>query len=246
METIGVSKRDKIIDQSILDHCIREDLNAKCPRVMSVLKPLKVILTNYPENQIEEIEVSNHPTIKEMGTRIMKISNTIYIEQDDFMENPPEGYYRLSPGEKVRLKNAYIIKCENVIKDEKTGEVTEIHCAYEPRNAEDEEYGKDVQGTIHWISASNYVEVEVRLIDRLFVKENPMDVEEGKVFTDYLNPNSLEVIIAYVEPFLKEIDFGSRFQFERLGYFYLEPIDSKRSHLVFNRIISLRDSWGKK
>ncbi|MCK5409933.1 MAG: glutamine--tRNA ligase, partial [Candidatus Heimdallarchaeota archaeon] len=213
---------------------------------MSVLKPLKVVITNYPAEEKEEIEVQNHPTIKEMGTRKVIFSNTIYIEQDDFMENPPEDYYRLSPGEKVRLKNAYIIKCENVVKDEKTGEVTEIHCAYESRDAEDEKYGKDVQGTIHWISAGNYIEAEVRLIDRLFVKENPMDAEEGRVFTHYLNPNSLEVIQAYVEPFLKETDFGSRFQFERLGYFYLEPIDSKRDHLVFNRIISLRDSWGKK
>ncbi|MBY9000676.1 MAG: glutamine--tRNA ligase/YqeY domain fusion protein [Candidatus Heimdallarchaeota archaeon] len=246
METIGVSKRDKIIDQSILDHCIREDLNKKCPRVMSVLKPLKVVITNYPEEKSEEIEVQNHPTIKEMGSRTVIFSNTIYIEHDDFMENPPKDYYRLSPGERVRLKNAYIIKCENVIKDEKTGDVIEVQCTYEPKDDENTtEDSKKVKGTLHWISNDNYVEAEVRLIDRLFVKENPMDVEEGKVFTEYLNPNSLEVTQAFVEPFLKEVKLGTRFQFERLGYFYLEPIDSSAKSLVFNRIISLRDSWAK-
>jgi glutaminyl-tRNA synthetase len=242
METIGVSKRDKIIDQSILDHCIREDLNNRCPRVMSVLKPLKVVITNYPADKKDEIEVQNHPTIKEMGTRKVIFSKTIYIEQDDFTENPPEDYYRLSPGEKVRLKNAYIIKCEDIIKDEKTGEISELHCSYEPKQGNDAE----VRGTIHWISAENSINAEVRLIDRLFIKENPMETEEGKVFTDYINPQSLEITEALVESFLKDAKFGSRFQFERLGYFYLEPIDSKENKLVFNRIISLRDSWSKK
>ncbi len=242
METIGVSKREKIIDQSILDHCIREDLNKKCPRVMSVLKPLKVILTNYPADKKEEIEVQNHPTIKEMGTRKIIFSKIIYIEQDDFMENPPDDYYRLSLGEEVRLKNAYLIKCEDVIREEKTGEISELHCSYRPKKEDDPK----VKGTIHWISAENSIKAEVRLFDRLFVKENPMETEEGKVFTDYLNPQSLETTEALVESFLKDAKLGSRYQFERLGYFYLEPIDSKEDQLVFNRIISLRDSWTKK
>jgi glutaminyl-tRNA synthetase len=246
METIGVSKRDKIIDQSILDYCIREDLNNRCPRVMSVLKPLKVVITNYSAEKKEELEVQNHPTIKEMGARKIIFSKTLYIEQDDFMENPPEDYYRLSPGEKVRLKNAYIIKCENVIKDEKTGEISELHCSYEPRPADSASDDSKVRGTIHWISAENSIIAEVRLIDRLFLKENPMETEEGKVFADYINPQSLEITEALVESFLKDAKLGSRFQFERLGYFYLEPIDSTENNLVFNRIISLRDSWSKR
>ena len=243
METIGVSKRDKIIDQSILDHCIREDLNNKCPRTMSILKPLKVVITNFPADKKEEIEVQNHPTIKEMGTRKVIFSKTLYIEQDDFMVKPPEDYYRLSPGEKVRLKNAYIIKCEDVIRDVETGEISELHCSYEPKTEDDD---TDVRGNIHWISAENYIIAEVRLIDRLFVKENPMATEEGKIFTDYINPKSLEITEAYVESFMKNAKLGARFQFERLGYFYLESTDSEENRPAFNRIITLRDSWTKK
>ena len=245
METIGVSKRDKIIDHSILDHCIREDLNPRCPRVMSVIEPLKVIITNYPEDKVEEIEVPNHPVNKEMGTRKIKFSNTLYIEQDDFMENPPDDYFRLSPGETVRLKYAYHIICKNIIKDESTGEIREIHCEYDPKTEEgDSAETKKVKGTIHWISDINYVKAEARIIDRLFLKDNPMDVEEGKTITDYLNPNSLQIKEVMVESFLKEAEKGSRYQFERLGYFFL--ISDKGEDLVFNRIIPLRDSWEKK
>ncbi|MEE9410007.1 MAG: glutamine--tRNA ligase/YqeY domain fusion protein [Candidatus Heimdallarchaeota archaeon] len=246
-DAISVSKREKIIDQSILDHHIREDLNERCPRVMSVLNPLKIIITNYPEDKVEEFEVPNHPTIKEMGTRKVKFTKELYIEQDDFMENPPEDYFRLSPGEEVRLKYAYYIKCENLIKDEETGTIKEIHCSYDEKSKGGTPVqDREVKGTIHWISADNYVKAEARLFDRLFVKENPMDVEEGKTFVDYLNPKSLEITDVLIEPFIQNDEYGSRYQFERLGYFYLEPIESKKERLVFNRIITLRDSWVKK
>jgi len=213
---------------------------------MSVLRPLKVVITNYPENKEEEIEVANHSYNKEMGTRKIKFSKIIYIEKDDFMENPPEDYYRLSTGKEVRLKYAYVIKCEKVIKDEETGEIKELHCTYDPETKEKTaKDGLKVKGNIHWISANNAIKAEVRLYDRLFIKENPMEVEEGKDFTDYINPNSLEIVQAYVEPFLKEAEPGSRYQFERLGYFCIDIVDSTKDSLVFNRIITLRDTWGK-
>ncbi|MHA1827259.1 MAG: glutamine--tRNA ligase/YqeY domain fusion protein [Candidatus Heimdallarchaeaceae archaeon] len=244
---IGVSKRDKIIDLSIFEHYVREDLNKICPRVMCVLRPLKVVLTNYPEDEVEEFIIPNHPFDKSMGTRTVKFSKTLFIEQEDFMENPPEDYYRLSLGKKVRLKYAYVMRCDKIIKDEKTGEIKELLCTYFPETkggASNET--KKIKGTIHWISEKNYTTAEVRLYDRLFIKENPMDVEEGKKFTDYLNPKSLEVVTAYVEPFLKEKEKGSRFQFERNGYFCIDTVDSTKEKMVFNRIITLRDLWTKK
>ncbi|MHA1399753.1 MAG: glutamine--tRNA ligase/YqeY domain fusion protein [Candidatus Heimdallarchaeaceae archaeon] len=245
-DDIGVSKRDTIIEHSTLDYHVRVDLDRRCPRVMSVLRPLKVVITNYPENKEEEIEVANHSYNKEMGTRKIKFSKIIYIEKDDFMENPPEDYYRLSTGKEVRLKYAYVIKCEKVIKDEETGEIKELHCTYDPETKEKTaKDGLKVKGNIHWISANNAIKAEVRLYDRLFIKENPMEVEEGKDFTDYINPNSLEIVQAYVEPFLKEAEPGSRYQFERLGYFCIDIVDSTKDSLVFNRIITLRDTWGK-
>jgi glutaminyl-tRNA synthetase len=244
---IGVSKRDKIIDQSILNNFIREDLNVICPRVMSVIKPLKVVITNYLEDQTDEFEIPNHPKNKKMGNRKIPFSNIIYIEQDDFMEKPPKDYYRLAPGKEVRLKYAYFLKCNKVIKDKKTSEIKEIHCTIDPKTkggtASD---GRDVKGTIHWISAKHAAEAEIRLYDSLFVTENPLDVKEGKVFTDYINPKSLEIVRGFVEPFLKKVKVGSRYQFERMGYFNIDSIDSKKDKPVFNRIIALRDTWSKK
>jgi glutaminyl-tRNA synthetase len=244
---IGVSKRDKIIDQSILNNFIREDLNEICPRVMSVIKPLRVVITNYPKDQTDEFKIPNHPKNKKMGSRKILFSNLIYIEQDDFMENPPDDYYRLAPNKEVRLKYAYFLTCNKVIKDKKTSEIKEIHCTIDPKSkggtASD---GREVKGTIHWISAKHAAEVEIRLYDNLFVKDNPLDVEEGKIFTDYINPNSLEIVKGFVEPFLLKAKKESRYQFERLGYFNVDPVDSKKDKPIFNRIIALRDSWLKK
>jgi glutaminyl-tRNA synthetase len=244
--SIGVSKRDKVIDQSIFNNFVREELNEMCPRVMTVLRPLKVIITNYPEDKIEEFTVQNHPKNKKMGERKIPFSNILYIEQDDFMEDPPEDFYRLAPGKEVRLKYAYFMKCQKVIKDKKTSEIKEIHCTIDPETkggtAPD---GREVKGTIHWISAKHAAEVEIRLYDNLFVKDNPLDVEEGKTFTDYINPNSKEIINGYVEPFLLKKKKGNRFQFERAGYFNIDPIDSKKGKPVFIRIISLRETYSR-
>lgn len=246
-KAIGVSKRKAMIDVSTLENCIREDLDERCSRTMSILQPLKVIITNYPKDEVEEITIPYHPRNKEMGTRKVKFSKTIYIEREDFMENPPKDYYRLTHGKEVRLKYAYIIKCEKVLKDEKTGEIYEIHCSYDSATKSDSSVvERKVKGTIHWISALDAIKAEVRLYDRLFIKENPMEVEEGKDFTDYINPHSLEIVTAYVEPFLQDVDIGSRYQFERLGYFCVDIVDSSKDNLVFNRIITLRDSWVKK
>lgn len=244
---INFTKREKLIDMSIFEHYIREDLDKRCPRVMSVINPVKLVLTNYPEDQEEEFTVPNHPSDKKMGTRKVKFSKNLFIEQEDFMENPPEDYYRLFPGKEVRLKYAYFVKCESVVKDEKTGKITEIHCSYDPTTKGGESPdGRKVQGTIHWISANNALEVEVRLYDRMYTKENPMDAEDGKEFKDYINPDSINKLKSYVEPFLKDEAPGSRFQFERNGYFVIDLVDSSKEKLVLNRIITLRDSWAKK
>ncbi len=244
---INFTKREKLIDMSIFEHYIREDLDKRCSRVMSVLNPIKLVITNYPDNKEEEFDVPNHPTDKDMGTRKVKFSKNLYIENEDFMEDPPEDYYRLSPGKEVRLKYAYYVKCDKVIRDEKTGKFLEVHCTYDPETKGGESPdGRKVQGTIHWISADNTQEAEVRLYDRMYTKENPMETEEGEDFTDYINPNALKVIKSYVEPFLREEEPGSRFQFERNGYFVIDIVDSAKENLVFNRIITLRDSWGKK
>ena len=244
-ETIGVSKRERIIDQSILDNCVREVLDKMCPRVMSVLRPLKVVITNYPEDKEETFTVPNHPFDESFGTREVPFTRELYIEYDDFMESPPKGYKRLTLGKEVRLKYAYFIKCEKVIKDEKSGEIKELHCTYDPSTrggtAPD---GRKVDGTIHWISAKHTVSAELRLYDRLFTKTNPLEVEEGKDFTDYINPNSLEIVHGFVEPWLKKEPVGSRYQFERKGYFTIDQ-DTSEEKLVFNRIITLRDTWKK-
>ena len=241
---IGVAKNDNLIDASLLEHCVREDLNDRAPRAMCVLRPLRVVIDNYPENQAEEFECANHPQNPEMGTRKLPFSRVLYIECDDFSENPPKKYHRLGPGREVRLRNAYVIKYESMVKDEKTGEVVELHCTYDPatRNGPPAD-GHKVQGVIHWVSAKHCVPAEVRLYDRLFSIEDPGS--QGDDFTKYLNPSSLETLtICYAELSLKDADPGSKYQFERLGYFCVDA-DSSVGKPVFNRIVPLRDSWVK-
>ncbi|MHA2308779.1 MAG: glutamine--tRNA ligase, partial [Candidatus Heimdallarchaeaceae archaeon] len=244
---INFTKRDKLIDMSIFEHYIRDDLDKRCPRVMSVINPIKLVITNYPDDKVEEFEIPNHPADKEMGTRKVEFTKNLYIEQEDFMEDPPDDYYRLTPGKEVRLKYAYLIKCEKVVMDSETGEIKEVRCTYDPETKGGESPdGRKVQGTIHWLSADNALEVEIRLYDRMYTKENPMETEEGKEFKDYINPNSISILRSYVEPFLKDKEPGSRFQFERNGYFVIDIVDSTKESKVFNRIIALRDSWAKK
>jgi glutaminyl-tRNA synthetase len=241
---IGVAKNDNLIDVSLLEHCVRDDLNERAPRAMCVLRPLRVVIDNYPEDRMEQFGFANHPQHPEMGTREVPFSRVLYIERDDFMENPPKKYHRLGPGREVRLRNAYIIKCENVVRDEKTGEVTELHCTYDPqtRNGAPAD-GRKVQGVIHWVAAKHCVAVEVRLYDRLFSIKDPGSEED---FMKYLNPDSLETInTCYAELSLKSAEPGSKYQFERLGYFCVDEKDSQADKPVFNRIVPLRDSWAK-
>ena len=243
-ERVGVAKRDNTIDVALLEHSVREDLNKKANRVMAVLRPLKVIITNYPDDKVEELDAINNPEDPAMGTRKIPFSKIIYIEKDDFMENPPKKYFRLSPGNEVRLRYAYIIKCVDVIKNE-NGEVTELHCTFDPETKSGSGNTRSVKGTIHWVSANHAIEAEVRLYDRLFIKENPEEDKEVD-FKTFINPKSLEVIKdAKLEPGLTNAKLNDRFQFERLGYFCLDSIDSKENKLVFNRTVPLRDSWGK-
>ncbi|SMB96599.1 glutaminyl-tRNA synthetase [Desulfonispora thiosulfatigenes DSM 11270] len=244
-ERIGVAKNNSTVDMALLEHCIREDLNIKAPRVMAVLRPLKVVIENYPENQVENLEAENNPNQPETGSREITFSKTIYIEQDDFMENPPKKFFRLSPGKEVRLKHAYIIKCEEVIKDEKTGDILELRCSYDPSTKSGSDTsGKKVKGTLHWVDASNALDAEIRLCDRLLAEENSED-ETTSDFISQLNPNSLEVLsTCKVEPVLKNANSGDKFQFLRQGYFCLDP-DSTPDKLVFNRTVALRDSWAK-
>lgn len=243
-EIIGVAKRDQVIDVSFLEFCVREDLNKHSLRVMSVLNPLKVVITNYPDNQVEELDGVNNPEDPSAGSRKVPFSKTLYIEREDFMENPPKKYFRLSPGTEVRLRYGYFITCNDVIKDE-NGEVTELHCTYDPAtrggNSPD---GRKVKGTIHWVSADKAIEAEIRLYDRLFTVENPDDVPEGVDFKSNLNPASLVKITGYVEPSLANAKPLDRFQFERVGYFCVDS-DSIPGKLVFNRTVALKDSWAK-
>ncbi len=241
---IGVAKKDNLVDIALLEHCVREDLNETVPRAMAVLKPLKVIIDNYPEGQVEEMECSNHPQKPEMGTRKVPFSRVLYIESDDFMENPPKKYKRLGPGRGVRLRNSYVIRFVSLIRDEATGEISELHCTYDPetKNAPPPD-GRKVEGVIHWVSAEHAVPATVRLYDRLFRVPDPAGAE-GE-FTDLLNPGSLEVVTSWVEPGLAAAAPESRFQFERIGYFCVDMKDSLPERPVFNRIVSLRDSWAK-
>ena len=244
--SIGVSKTNGIIELAMLEHFVREDLNRHAPRVMAVLRPLKLVIDNYPENLVEEMAAVNNPEDADAGTRKVPFSRVLYIEQDDFREDPPKGYFRLSPGREVRLRYAYFVKCTNVIKNDK-GEVIEVHCTYDPetRGGNTPPDGRKVKSTIHWVSAAHAVDGEVRLYDNLFTKEDPNQVEEGQDFTANLNPNSLETVKdAKLEPSMAIPPIGKRFQFERLGYFCVDP-ESTPGKPVFNRTVALKDTWAK-
>ena len=242
---IGASKTNGIIELAMLEHFVREDLNKRAARAMAVLRPVRVVIDNYPEGQVEELEAVNNPEDPSAGTRNVQFSRVLYIEQDDFREDPPKQFFRLSPGREVRLRGGYFIKCTGVMKDEKTGEVREVHCNYDPAtrsgNAPD---ARKVKATIHWVSAEHALDAEVRLYENLFTKEDPNEAPEGQEFTANLNPGSLEVTSAKLEPSLAIAKPGDRYQFERLGYFCVDP-DSKPGVLVFNRTVPLRDTWAR-
>jgi glutaminyl-tRNA synthetase len=242
-DKIGVAKRDGMIDVALLEHTIREDLNKRAPRVMAVLKPLKVIITNYPDGKIEELDAINNPEDPSMGKRILPFSKEVYIEQDDFREVPPKKFYRLYPGNEVRLRYAYIIKCNEVIKNE-AGEVTELYCTYDPETKSGTGSTRSVKGTIHWVSAEHAIKAEARIYDRFFVTEDPLGDKE-KDFKDLINPNSLEILSnCQIEPSLANVKAGGKFQFERQGYFCVDPLSTEKL-IVFNRTVPLRDSWAK-
>jgi glutaminyl-tRNA synthetase len=241
-DRIGVAKKQNLIDIALLEHCVREDLNKRAPRVMAVLRPLKIVIENYPQGQIEELEAVNNPEDAAMGTRKVPFSRELWIEQDDFRENPPKKYFRLAPGAEVRLRYAYIVKCTGVVHDEKTGEVVEVRCAYDPATRSSNPTDRKVKGTIHWVSAQHALPAEVRLYDHLFLTPKPDEDENWKT---HVNPNSLERLTScYVEPALANAVPGNRYQFERTGYFCVDP-GSSRGHLVFNRTVSLRDTWAR-
>jgi len=245
-DQIGIAKADSVIDITFLEHVVREDLNQRCNRVMGVLRPLKLVIDNYPEGQVEEIEAVNHPLDPSRGTRKVPFSRELYIERDDFMEDPPKKFFRLAPGREVRLRYAYFVTCTDFVRD-KDGQVIEVHCTYDPATrGGDAPDGRKVKGTLHWVSAAHAVEAEVRLYDRLFTRENPEEGdEEDADFIDDVNPNSLEVLTdSKVEPGLAGAPVGSRYQFERKGYFCVDP-DSSGDRLVFNEAVSLRDTWAK-
>ncbi|MBL8117703.1 MAG: glutamine--tRNA ligase/YqeY domain fusion protein [Anaerolineae bacterium] len=244
-DIIGVAKNNSTAEIGLLEYCVRQDLNKRAPRVMAVLKPLKVVLTNYPESQVEELDAINNPEDPSAGTRKVPFSRVLYIEQDDFMEDPPKKFFRLAPGREVRLRYGYFIKCEDVIKDA-DGNIVELRCTYDPATrGGDAPDGRKVKATIHWVSADHALNAEARLYTHLFDRANPNDDSEGRDFTSYINPNSLEVLSSCkVEPGLKQATAGSFYQFERLGYFTLDK-DSTDSNLVFNRTVSLKDEWAK-
>jgi glutaminyl-tRNA synthetase len=246
-ERIGISKADNNIYMSVLEDCIREDLDAKAPRAMAVLHPLKVVLLNWPEDHEEELDAPVHQQFPDRGRRPIPMSREIFIEEDDFDEDPPEGFHRLVPGGEVRLRNAYVIRCEEVIKDA-SGKVIELHCIYDPNTGRGRKpEGRKVKGIIHWVSAAHAVSAEVRLYDRLFSQPTPGSDHPDKNFLLDLNPNSMEILSqAWLEPNLINAEAGTAYQFERLGYFCLDSRDSKTDSLVFNRIVTLRDSWGGK
>jgi glutaminyl-tRNA synthetase len=246
-ERIGVAKADSMVDMALLEYCLREDLNKHAPRVMGVLRPLKVVIENYPEDKEEELEAINNPEDPSMGTRKVPFSRILYIEQDDFMEDPPKKFFRLAPGREVRLRYAFFITCVDVVKHPDSGEIIELRCTYDPQTrGGDTPDGRKVKGTLHWVSAKHAVSAEVRLYNHLFVKQNPNEVEDGKDFTDYINPNSLEILKnCKLEPSLASATAESRFQFERLGYFCVDAKDSNAEALVFNRTVTLRDTWAK-
>ncbi len=247
LDRIGMAKADSIVDIKLLEHCVREDLNKHSPRVMAVLRPLRVVIENYPEGQTEELEAVNNPEDPGAGTRKVAFSRVLHIEKEDFMESPPKKFYRLAPGREVRLRYAYFVKCVDVVKDERTGGVIELRCTYDPQTrGGDAPDGRKVKATLHWVSAEHALDAEVRLYDNLFTRENPMDVEEGKDFKDYISRDSLETLSSCkVESSLKAARPGSRFQFERMGYFCVDSVDSTPERLVFNRTVTLRDQWAR-
>lgn len=243
-DKVGVAKRDNVIDLGLLEFCVREDLNKRAERRMAVLNPIKVVITNYPEGETEMISCVNNPEDESAGHREVPFSREVYIERDDFMEVPPKKYFRLSPGNEVRLRYAYLIRCNEVIKNEQ-GEIVELHCTYDPMSKGGQSSdGRKVKGVIHWVSAPHAKEAEIRLFDRLFTRESLDDIEEGKTFKDYLNPASLTVVKGYVEPSLAGTAPGSKYQFERIGYFCADK-DSSVEKPVFNRTVTLKDSWSK-
>ncbi|HEX7628902.1 MAG TPA: glutamate--tRNA ligase family protein, partial [Candidatus Methylomirabilis sp.] len=244
-DRIGVAKKDSMVDIALLEHCLREDLNKRAPRAMGVLKSLRVVIENYPEGQVEEFAVANNPEDGAAGTRKVPFSRVLHIEQDDFREVPPPKYYRLAPGREVRLRSAYFVKCVGMVKDNQ-GKIVELRCTYDPATkGGDAPDGRKVKATLHWVSAAHAVPAEVRLYERLFLKENPDDAEEGQDYLASLNPHSLEALTgSWVEPSLAGATIGSIYQFERQGYFCVDP-DTANSKLVFNRAVSLKDEWAK-
>lgn len=246
-DRIGVAKRDSIVDIALLEHCLREDLNKSAQRVMGVLRPLKVIIDNYPEDKVEELEAINNPEDPNMGTRKVPFSRVLYIEREDFRDDPPKKFFRLAPGREVRLRYAYYITCVGVVRDEKTGEVIELHCTYDPKTrGGDSPDGRKVKATLHWVSAAHSLKAEVRLYDHLFIEANPGEAKDASDYKSYLNPDSLQRLTSCrVEPSLAGAAPGSRYQFERQGYFCVDSVDSSDDILVFNRTVSLRDSWVK-
>jgi len=242
---IGVAKRDSIVDVAMLEHAVRDELNRTAPRAMAVLKPLKVVIENYPEGQVEEVDAINNPEDASMGTRKVPFSRILYVEQDDFREDPPKQFFRLSPGREVRLRYAYFVRCEQVIKDA-DGQVVELRCSYDPATrGGDAPDGRKVKATLHWVSAAHAVPAEVRLYDRLFTVENPNVEKDGVPWTAHLNPQSLEVVTGcQLEPSLASVNAGDRYQFERHGYFCVDA-DSRPGAPVFNRTVGLRDTWAR-
>jgi glutaminyl-tRNA synthetase len=243
--TIGVNKFNSTVDYALLEHCLRQDLNATSSRVMAVLNPLKVVITNYPEGDIDQLDAVNNPEDASAGTRKVPFGKEIYIERDDFMEEPPRKFFRLAPGREVRLRYAFFITCNEVIKDD-AGNITELHCTYDPQTrGGDAPDGRKVKATLHWVSAEHAVDAEVRLYEHLFKKENPDDTEDGQDFTANINPESLSVLAnCKAEPAVAEMKPLDRCQFERLGYFCMDP-DSTTEKLVFNKTVGLRDTWAK-
>lgn len=243
-DKIGVARRDNMIDVALLEHSVKDDLNKKVPRVMAVLNPLRVVITNYPEGKVEEMELVNNPEDETMGSRKVPFSREIFIEKDDFMEDPPRKFFRLAPGQEVRLKGAYFIKCVEVVKDEKTGEVIEVKCTYDPdTKSGGPQSNRKVKGTLHWVSAQHGLKAEVRLYDRLFLDEDPLG-HPDKDFRKFINPGSLKTVTGFIEPSLQSVKPFEKFQFIRLGYFCVDP-DSNEDKLVFNRTVPLRDRWAK-
>jgi len=246
-ERIGVGKRDSMVELSLLEFCVREELNKTAPRYMAVLRPLKVIITNYPEDHSEQLNAVNNPEDPAAGCRQVPFARELFIERDDFMENPPKQFFRLAPGREVRLRYAYFVTCTNVVKDPQTGEIIEVHCTYDPETrGGDAPDGRKVKATLHWVAAQTAVQAEVRLYETLFTKADPDAVADGESFTDYLNPKSCEVLTnACLEPALAQVAPGARVQFERLGYFCADTVDSVPGRPVFNRTVTLKDEWSK-